>query len=68
VTDAPLEYIDAQLKAIVGVEIAVTSVEGKWKLSQNRPDADVAGVIEGLGGEAMGELMRRRKSKEPGRR
>jgi transcriptional regulator len=68
VTDAPLEYIDAQLKAIVGVEIAVTSVEGKWKLSQNRPDTDIEGVIDGLGGEAMGELMRRRKSKGPGRR
>lgn len=60
VTDAPADYIDSMLRAIVGVEMKVTSVEGKWKLSQNRPDADVAGVIEGLGGHEMAALMKRR--------
>ncbi len=40
-------------RAIVGVEILVDRVEGKWKLSQNRSDADIAGAIEGL--EATGE-------------
>ena len=46
-------YIDGQLKAIVGVEIVIDRVEGKWKLSQNRSDADITGAIEGL--EATGE-------------
>lgn len=60
VSDAPSEFIDAQLRAIVGVEMTVTSLEGKWKLSQNRPAADADGVIEGLGDDAMASLMRRR--------
>ena len=51
--DAPEPYIAGQLKAIVGVEILIDRVEGKWKLSQNRSDADIAGAIEGL--EATGE-------------
>ena len=53
VDDAPESYIAGQLKAIVGVEILIDRVEGKWKLSQNRSDADIAGTIEGL--EATGE-------------
>jgi transcriptional regulator len=53
VDDAPEPYIEGQLKAIVGVEILIDHVEGKWKLSQNRSDADIAGAIEGL--EATGE-------------
>jgi transcriptional regulator len=53
VDDAPEPYIEGQLRAIVGVEIVIDRVEGKWKLSQNRSDADIAGAIEGL--EATGE-------------
>lgn len=53
VDDAPDAYIAGQLKAIVGVEIVIDRVEGKWKLSQNRSEADIAGSIEGL--EATGE-------------
>ena len=53
VDDAPEPYIAGQLRAIVGVEILIDRVEGKWKLSQNRSDADIAGTIEGL--EATGE-------------
>ena len=53
VDDAPEPYVAGQLKAIVGVEILIDRVEGKWKLSQNRSDADIAGTIEGL--EASGE-------------
>ena len=53
VDDAPEPYIAGQLKAIVGVEILIDRVEGKWKLSQNRSDADIVGAIEGL--EASGE-------------
>jgi transcriptional regulator len=53
VDDAPETYIAGQLKAIVGVEILIDRVEGKWKLSQNRSEADITGAIEGL--EATGE-------------
>lgn len=48
VTDAPPDYVDGQLRAIVGVELAVTAVEAKQKLSQNRSELDRAGVIAGL--------------------
>jgi transcriptional regulator len=48
VSDAPPEFIRAQLKAIVGFELPIARLEGKWKLSQNRPAADRAGVVEGL--------------------
>jgi transcriptional regulator len=53
VDDAPEPYIEGQLKAIVGIELVIDRVEGKWKLSQNRSDADIAGTIDGL--EASGE-------------
>jgi transcriptional regulator len=44
VADAPPEYIDSLLKAIVGIEIPLDRLDGKWKLSQNRPPADRAAV------------------------
>lgn len=47
-SDAPAEYIEQLAKAIVGVEIDILSLEGKWKLSQNRADEDIDGVIHGL--------------------
>ena len=50
-TDAPPDYIDAQLKGIVGIEITIRAIEGKYKLSQNRSVADQLGVIDGLGRE-----------------
>lgn len=46
--DAPERYVAGQLRAIVGIEIAVERVTGKAKLSQNRSDADRAGVVRGL--------------------
>jgi transcriptional regulator len=49
VSDAPSPYIDGQLRAIVGVELVIERVEAKSKLSQNRSEADQAGVVEGLG-------------------
>jgi transcriptional regulator len=49
VSDAPEDYVAQQMKAIVGVELPIERLEGKWKMSQNRPDADIAGVIRGLG-------------------
>jgi transcriptional regulator len=48
VTDAPGEFIEAMLKGIVGIEIPIARVEGKWKLSQNRSASDRAGTITGL--------------------
>jgi transcriptional regulator len=48
VADAPLDFVDRQLRAIVGVQLNVSNVEAKQKLSQNRPTADRQGVIEGL--------------------
>jgi transcriptional regulator len=48
VSDAPESFIDSQLKGIVGFEIEISSLEGKWKVSQNRPVPDRVGVVEGL--------------------
>ena len=48
VDDAPRSFIEGQLRAIVGVELVVSRIEAKAKLSQNRPEADVEGVIAGL--------------------
>jgi len=48
VTDAPAAFIGKQLHAIVGIEMQLTRLIGKWKVSQNRPVADRAGVVEGL--------------------
>jgi transcriptional regulator len=53
VDDAPRAYIEGQLRAIVGVELLIDRIEAKAKLSQNRSDADIDGVIAGL--EADGE-------------
>ena len=50
--DAPLDFLEQLARATVGVEIEITSLEGKFKLSQNRSDADVHGVISGLDSSA----------------
>ena len=66
VADAPAEYIEGMTKAIVGVEISIERMEGKWKVSQNRSAKDQQGVIAGLDGlgsctaQEMAELMRKR--------
>jgi transcriptional regulator len=60
VGDAPGEFIDTMVRAIVGIEIPIDRIEGKWKLSQNRSEPDRRGVIEGLrgeGNEAMAGLV-----------
>jgi len=62
VEDAPEVYVAKQLKAIVGIEMVVESVEAKAKLSQNRSEDDRAGVVAGLDGttgEAVADAMRR---------
>ncbi len=48
VDDAPARFLAGQLRAIVGVELVISRVEAKLKLSQNRPQADIDGVIAGL--------------------
>jgi transcriptional regulator len=53
VDDAPPRFITGQLRAIVGLELVITRIEAKLKLSQNRPPADITGVLAGL--EAAGD-------------
>ncbi|HLW66952.1 MAG TPA: FMN-binding negative transcriptional regulator [Gemmataceae bacterium] len=47
-SDAPADYIESRLEAIVGIEMVITRLQGKWKMSQNQPGANRAGVIDGL--------------------
>src|SRR6185369_2384853 len=51
--DLPADYMSKQLKAIVGFEICITRVEGKFKLGQNRPKSDIAGVYAALSQSAQ---------------
>jgi len=48
VTDAPEPFVDAQLRGIVGLEVIVTDIQGKWKMSQNKDADDFEGVKRGL--------------------
>lgn len=65
ISGAPKDYIDKMLGAIVGIEIPITRIYGKWKQSQNRPLADRHGVIAGLEARdeqqssAVAELVRK---------
>jgi transcriptional regulator len=65
VEDAPADFIASQIKGIVGIELVVERIEGKWKMSQNRPEEDRLGVVAGLraqGGESavVGEIVAQR--------
>ena len=55
VTDAPERYIEVMLRGIVGFRIALTRLEGKWKMSQNRDLRDREGVVNGLAQRAAGD-------------
>lgn len=64
VEDAPAEFVDGLVRAIVGIELRIDRAEAKRKLSQNRPEQDVAGVLAGLRadgarGVAVAEAMER---------
>jgi transcriptional regulator len=65
--DLPEDYVETMLKGIIGLDIAVTRVEGKYKLSQNRPAADRPAVIAALEAQsdhdarAVAKLMRDRE-------
>lgn len=50
VADAPRDYVDKLIGAVVGIEIAVSRLAGKWKVSQNQPAQNRAGVVDGLRG------------------
>jgi transcriptional regulator len=63
VSDAPDDYIDKMLAAIIGVELTITRLEGKFKLGQNRAEPDRQGAINGLAGSgpanaSLAALMR----------
>lgn len=66
VSDAPSDFVAQMTKAIVGVEVVITRMEGKWKMSQNRSAVDVDGVVRGLAASedprerAVGEIVRQR--------
>jgi transcriptional regulator len=56
VSDAPADFIAGMLKGIAGFALTITKLEGKWKMSQNRPTADRAGVIAGLAADGRGDV------------
>jgi transcriptional regulator len=61
VSDAPERFIETMLRGIVGIEIEVRELSGKWKTSQNRPAADKAGIVAGYeaeGNSAMAALVK----------
>jgi transcriptional regulator len=65
VSDAPESFITGQVKGIIGIEIPITRIEGKWKMSQNRPEADRRGVFagfreQGAPGEPIASLVAER--------
>jgi transcriptional regulator len=72
VGDAPPPFVAAQLKGIVGIEIDITRIEGKWKVSQNRSEADRQGVSAGLrlaqddASRAMADLVDARGAERQG--
>jgi transcriptional regulator len=66
VSDAPEDFIAGMLRAIVGFELPIARLDGKWKMSQNRPAADRAGAVAGLTAEggpkevAVAEIVAKR--------
>jgi transcriptional regulator len=55
VSDAPETYVSAMLRGIVGFRFAITRLEGKWKMSQNREMQDREGVVKGLRRRSQGD-------------
>lgn len=56
VADAPADYVSGMLRGIIGFEIPIARLDGKWKMSQNRPPPDRAGVIAGLTAEGRTDV------------
>lgn len=73
VDDAPEDHIQNMLRAIVGIDISIERIEGKFKLSQNHPDANRAGVLRGLAERSgrrdaeLAELMQQAEERRHGR-
>lgn len=71
VDDAPRDYTETMLRALVGIEIPLTQLMGKWKVSQNQPAANQAGVVQALEHQgdtasvAMADLVRARGAVGP---
>jgi transcriptional regulator len=59
VSDAPADYIEKMLNAIVGIELSITRIQAKWKVSQNRDVKDRDGVAQGLSGQPSTERDQR---------
>jgi transcriptional regulator len=62
VSDAPQDFVDGRIGAIVGIEMVISKLVGKWKVSQNQPVQNQAGVVQGLKGlgehgAAMADLV-----------
>ena len=69
IDDAPDGYVETMVRAIVGLELRITRLEAKRKLSQNRSAADIEGVIAGLaGGSAQGQAVAAEMGREPSTR
>lgn len=71
VTDAPADYVASNLRAIVGFELEISRLEGRWKMSQNRSDDDIDGVVEGLSASerpmdrAVAAIVEERRPRRP---
>jgi transcriptional regulator len=66
--DAPPAFVAGQLRAIVGIELRITRIEAKAKLSQNRPAADIDGVVQGLradGEPVLAEAVQEARARRP---
>ena len=71
ITDAPADYVETMARGVVGIEIRIEQLVGKWKMSQNRSAADRAGVVDSLAregtaaSEATSEIMRSIENRKP---
>ncbi|MEV4349396.1 FMN-binding negative transcriptional regulator [Actinoplanes sp. NPDC049596] len=68
VDDAPARYVTGQLRAIVGVQMVISRVEAKFKLSQNRPAPDIDGVVAGLHAAGQDVMATATEARRPGKR
>lgn len=66
VADAPADYVQALLRGIVGIELVITRLTGKWKISQNRSAEDRTGVARGLAADGSPQLVDVRDLGQPG--
>jgi len=57
VSDAPEDFTEKLLEAVVGIEMVITRLTGKWKVSQNQPPQNRRSVIQGLNGSGQGEAV-----------